>query len=124
MVTMNKMIFKEGDEFSYIRHNEIVSDRITLLFLNGLSESGQCFQEVFGERRFDNCNIIVPDLIGYGKSSESANGDYGFKTHIEKLWKIIEDMKINDIVVIGHSMGGDIATLLRASDKKNEIVKF
>ncbi len=36
----------------------------------------------------------------------------------------MDDMKINDIIVIGHSMGGDIATLLCASDQKNIIKKF
>ncbi len=79
---------------------------------------------MFEERRFDNCNIIVPDLIGYGKSSESANGDYRFKANIEKLWKIIADLKGHDLIVIGHSMGGDIGTLLCASGKKDKIVKF
>jgi pimeloyl-ACP methyl ester carboxylesterase len=117
-------IFKEGNEFNYIRHNEIKSDRMSLLFLHGLGESGQCFQEAFEDERFDNCNIIVPDLIGYGKSSESVNGDYGFEAHLERLWKIIEYFKIHDLIVIGHSMGGDIATLLSSSDKKNEIPKF
>ena len=121
---MNEMIFKEGSEFNYIRHNEISPGRITLLFLHGLGDCGLCFQEVFEDRHFDKFNIIVPDLIGYGKSSESANGDYGFKSHINKLWKIIEDLKLHDLIVIGHSMGGDIATLLCASDKKNKIVKF
>jgi pimeloyl-ACP methyl ester carboxylesterase len=121
---MIETIFKEGNEFNYIRHNEISSGRITLLFLHGLGESGQYFQEVFEDRRFDNCNIIVPDLIGYGTSSESADGDYGFEAHIEKLWKIMAYLKIHDLIVIGHSMGGDIATFLCDSDKKNKIVKF
>lgn len=121
---MFETIFKEGNESNYIRHNMIMPGRMTLLFLHGLGESGQCFQEVFGDRRFDNCNIVVPDLIGYGKSSESADGNYSFETHIEKLWKIIEYFNIFNLIVIGHSMGGDIATLLCVSDKKNKIVKF
>ena len=121
---MIETTFKDGNEFNYIRHNEIASGRMTLLFLHGLGESGQCFQEVFEERRFANCNIIIPDLIGYGKSSEAANGDYSFETHIEKLWRIIAYLKIHDLIVIGHSMGGDIATLLCASDENNKIVKF
>ncbi len=121
---MEKMLFKEGNEFNYIRHNEILSDRMTLLFIHGLGESGQCFQEVFVDRRFDTCNIIVLDLIGYGKSSEAADGDYGFEAHIVKLWKIIAYFKIHDLIVIGHSMGGDIATLLCDSDKNKKIVKF
>ena len=121
---MNEMIFEEGNEFNYIRHNEISPGRITLLFIHGLGDCGLCFQEVFEDRRFDKFNIIVPDLIGYGKSSESANGDYGFEVHIEKLWKIFADLKLHDLIVIGHSMGGDIATFLCASDQKDIIKKF
>jgi len=121
---MKETLFKEGNEFNCIRHNEILPGRITLLFLHGLGESGQCFQEVFEDGRFDNCNIVIPDLIGYGKSSESADGDYRIETHIEKLWKIIADLEIHDLIVIGHSMGGDIATFLCASDRKNIIKKF
>ncbi len=121
---MIETTFKEGNELSYIRHNEISPGRMTLLFLHGLGDCGLCFQEVFEDRRFDNCNIIVPDLIGYGKSSESAVGDYRIEAHIKKLWKILEDMEIHDLIVIGHSMGGDIATFLCASDRKNIIKKF
>ena len=121
---MIETIFKEGTEFNLIRHSEILSGRITLLFLHGLGESGQCFQEVFGERKFNDCNIVVPDLIGYGKSSESANEDYSLEAHTEKLWKIIAYLKVHDLIVIGHSMGGDIGTLLCASDKKDKIAKF
>lgn len=121
---MKEMIFKEGSEFNYIRHNEISSGGMTLLFLHGLGDCGLCFQEVFEDRRFDKSNIIIPDLIGYGKSSESADGDYRFEAHIEKLWKIITDLEIRDLIIIGHSMGGDIATFLCASDRKNVIKKF
>ena len=121
---MLETTFNEGTEFNYIRHNEILSGRITLLFLHGLGDCGLCFQEVFEDRRFDKCNIIIPDLIGYGKSSDSADGNYGLKSYINRLWKILEDMGFNDLIIIGHSMGGDIATLMCASDRKNVIRKF
>ena len=71
-----------------------------------------------------NTTSLFPDLIGYGKSSESANGDYRFEAHIEKLWKIIADLEVHDLIIIGHSMGGDIATLMCASGRKNIIKKF
>ena len=121
---MKETLFKEGNEFNYIRHNEILPGRTTLLFLHGLGDCGLCFQEVFEDGRFDKCNIVVPDLIGYGKSSESTDGDYRIEAHIEKLWKIIADLEIRDLIVLGHSMGGDIATFLCASDRKNVIKKF
>jgi pimeloyl-ACP methyl ester carboxylesterase len=63
-------------------------------------------------------------MIGYGKSSASTNGDYSFKTYINRLWEIVEKKRVNDLIVIGHSMGGDIATLLCASDQNNCIKKF
>ena len=121
---MKETLFKEGNEYNYIRHDEIIPDRTTLLFLHGLGDCGLCFQEVFEDGRFDKCNIVVPDLIGYGKSSESTDGDYRIEAHIEKLWKIIADLEIRDLIVLGHSMGGDIATFLCASDRKNVIKKF
>ncbi len=121
---MIETTFTEGTEFIFLRHSKIFPGRVSLLFLHGLGESGQCFKEVFEERQFDNCNIIVPDLTGYGKSSESADGDYGFEAHVKKLWRIIADLRIHELIVIGHSMGGDIGTLLCASDKKDRIVKF
>ena len=46
---MIETTFKEGTEFNYIRHNEITPGRMTLLFLHGLGESGQCFQEAFDD---------------------------------------------------------------------------
>ncbi len=121
---MNEMIFKEGNEFNYVRHNEISARKITLLFLHGLGDSGICFQEVFDDRRFDRFNIIVPDMIGYGKSSASSGGDYSFNSYIDRIWKIVEETRVNELIVIGHSMGGDIAALLCASDQKNSIRKF
>ncbi|MCP4269499.1 MAG: alpha/beta hydrolase [Candidatus Brocadiaceae bacterium] len=121
---MNTTIFKEGSESNYIRHNNISSGKTTLLFLHGLGDSGLCYQEIFDDRRFDKFNIIVPDMTGYGKSSVSTNGNYSFKTYISRLWKIVEESRINELIVIGHSMGGDIATLFCASDKKNSVKKF
>lgn len=115
---------KFEDEFIYVWHNEMLPDRVTLLFIHGLGDSGACFQEVFQDKRFDKFNIIVPDLNGHGNSSASIKKDYSFNLHLERLWNVLEKMKIKDVIVIGHSMGGDIGTLLCASDQENIIKKF
>ena len=113
------------NDFIYIRHDLVFPDRLTLLFIHGLGESGLCFKEVFEDRRFDDFNLLVPDLTGYGKSSPAAENDYSFKAQVNRLWKIIEHFKLVDnIVVLGHSMGGDLATLLCDLDHKNIIKKF
>jgi pimeloyl-ACP methyl ester carboxylesterase len=121
---MDESVLQLGNEYHYVRHNKISFDKETLLFLHGLGDSGLCFQEVFQDKRFDRFNIIVPDIIGYGRSSSATNEDYSFSSYITKLWKLIERMNINGLTVIGHSMGGDIAAILCDSDQRNVIKKF
>lgn len=121
---MHESILQFGNESNYVRHNEILPGKKTLLFIHGLGDSGLAFQEVFEDKRFDEFNIVVPDTIGYGKSSASANGDYSFNSFLDRIWEMTKKMGINDLIVIGHSMGGDIATLLCASDQTNIIKKF
>ena len=121
---MNESVLQLESEYHYVRHNKISFDKTTLLFLHGLGDSGLCFQEVFQDKRFDRFNIIVPDIIGYGRSSTATNDDYSFNSYIAKLCKIIERMNVSGLTVIGHSMGGDIATILCASDQRNVIKKF
>jgi hypothetical protein len=47
----------------FLRHNEIVADRDTFLFIHGLGESGQCFDEVFRNERLSDFTILVPDML-------------------------------------------------------------
>ena len=108
----------------YIRHNRICTDRPTLLFIHGLGDSGLCFQEVFECKWSGDFNILIPDLIGYGRSSASASGHYSLDAHAESLWKIIDHFELSELMIVGHSMGGDIATLLCASDKRKIIKKY
>lgn len=111
----------DGDSI-FVRHNTIRSGRPTVLLVHGLGDSGLAYKEAFGYDLVHNYNILVPDLIGYGRSSAAISGDYGFQRQTAVLWKVIEHFQTSDLAVVGHSMGGDITTLLCASDTKN-IVK-
>ena len=109
-------------DIMFFRHNEIKSNRKSLLFIHGLGASGLSFIEIFDYNKFDKFNIIVPDLIGYGRSSGSI--DYSFDSHVERLQYLISEKKLTNITLIGHSMGGDLTTLLCQSDKSNKIEKY
>ncbi|MCP5053509.1 MAG: alpha/beta hydrolase [bacterium] len=121
---MQESYLKLGNECLFMRHNDVQPGRTTLLFVHGLGESGLCFREIFKDERFREFNIVVPDLPGYGRSSRAENNDYSFDSHINRLWTFIKEKQLSDIVAIGHSMGGDITTLLCASDKKGKIKKY
>ncbi len=114
----------DGDTV-YLRHSEIKPDSPTLLFIHGLGDSGLAFEEVFQREQFDNYNILIPDLPGYGRSSSST--DYSFKHQVRQLWQIIGIMEeksgvtLNNIFVIGHSMGGIHAVMMCDSDSAGRI---
>ena len=95
----------------YVRHNGISTDnRPTLLFVHGLGESGLCFEEVFTAPGYDALNLVVVDLAGYGASSSAD--DYRQQAHVQRLIGVLDELEIDRVVVVGHSMGGDIGTLM------------
>ena len=122
--TMMESVIQIGEDKLFLRHNRIIPGRRTLLFVHGLGESGACFREVFQDRRFDEFNLLAPDLVGYGKSSRSHPDGCGFDSHVQRLWKLLEKYQTLDLILIGHSMGGDITTLMCAADSQGIIKKY
>lgn len=98
------------------------SETSTLLLLHGMGDSGLAFREVFESPDFKEWNLLVPDFPGYGRSSSSK--DYSFQIQIARLWRLIEHFQIRSFVVVGHSMGGVLATLLCQSDQNARISKL
>lgn len=125
---IHESLIKIFDDYVFLRHNSILPDRPTLLFIHGLGDSGKSFQEALEDTRFDMFNILVPDLAGYGRSSAST--DYSFGAHTNRLWNLIESLesqeriKIERLIAVGHSLGGDITTLFCNSDRKGKVRKF
>jgi len=122
---MQETYLKLKDEHIYIRHNGIKPDRKSILIVHGLGDSGLSYEDIFQYREFDDWNIVIPDLIGYGRSSGSSKADgYSYKAHLDRLWRLIKKNQLNDIVLIGHSMGGDLTTLLCQADSDGIIRKY
>jgi pimeloyl-ACP methyl ester carboxylesterase len=108
----------------FCRHTEVDSQRPTLLCIHGLGDSGLVFCEAFYQAGLRNFNLVVPDLLGYGKSSRAADDDYGFHKQIARLYQLLEILGIAKFTLLGHSMGGDIGTLMCANDGLGRIQAF
>lgn len=122
---MNESYLEIGNEQLYVRHNEIEPGRRSLLLVHGLGDSGLSFEDVFTYEQFDDVNIIVPDLVGCGKSSCSTkNNGYCYEAHVDRLWGLIRRYDLEDMTLVGHSMGGDITTLMCKADRRGIISKF
>ena len=121
---MHETYLKVNGDCVYIRHNKIRPGRQTVLLMHGLGDCSMAFKEAFSSPLSDGFNLLAPDLIGYGRSSVSSSENYGFEFQIGMLWKIIERFRVEDLAVVGHSMGGDIATLMCASDGRGIIKAY
>jgi len=113
-----------GDDLIFVRHNSISPERLTLLFVHGLGDSSLSFAEAFEDGRLDKFSLVAPDLVGCGRSSVAADGDYSFDAQVRRLWMLVERLELERFVVVGHSMGGDITTLLCASDERGAIAGY
>jgi pimeloyl-ACP methyl ester carboxylesterase len=105
----------------FLRHTVLEKRRATLFFVHGLGESGLCFSEAFEAGRLPGFNLVAPDLLGYGRSSRASNEDYRFDSHVRRLWKVVDELGVQSLCVIGHSLGGDLATLMATSQEGNRI---
>jgi len=90
-----------------------IGEKITLVLLHGWGQNIEMMEPIAS--RFQNkYNTLIIDLPGFGKSSEPpfAWGVYEYTTLVKEL---IDELKIQNVILIGHSFGGRIA-LVYASE--------
>ncbi|MFB6319671.1 alpha/beta fold hydrolase [Saccharicrinis sp. FJH54] len=54
--------------------------------------------------------VIVPDQIGFGKSSKPEHFQYSFQQLAKNTKAVLDSIGVERIAVLGHSMGGMLAT--------------
>jgi pimeloyl-ACP methyl ester carboxylesterase len=62
------------------------------------------------ERLRDRWHIIAPDLRGHGDSQWSQDGTYAMPGFLCDLAELVHQRQLAPVVLIGHSLGGNIAT--------------
>jgi len=97
----------------------------TVIFLHGLlsDKKGSKSQYIANFCRKKNYSFLCFDFRGHGKSSGNFT-DYGVGDWYEDLCNVIRSLKINNIVLIGSSMGGWVAMLyaLRFPKKVKKLI--
>ncbi|RYY19200.1 MAG: alpha/beta hydrolase, partial [Chitinophagaceae bacterium] len=54
--------------------------------------------------------VIMPDQVGFGKSTKPENYQYSFQQLAQHTRALLDTLYISKAVVLGHSMGGMLAT--------------
>ena len=83
----------------------------TVLLLHGNNFGGFYFKAIIDALIKEGFRVVVPDQIGYGRSSKPI-APYNFNTQARNTWLMMQHLKIDRAMVVGHSMGGMLATRL------------
>ncbi len=81
----------------------------TVLLLHGNNFGGFYFKVIIDGMTAAGFRVIVPDQIGYGKSSKPIV-PYNFNSQAHNTWLILQAEQVEKVMVVGHSMGGMLAT--------------
>ncbi len=81
----------------------------TVLLLHGKNFSGMYWEQTAKDLAADGYRVIMPDQIGFGKSSKPGNIQYTFQLLAQNTKKVLEACGVQKACVLGHSMGGMLA---------------
>jgi pimeloyl-ACP methyl ester carboxylesterase len=80
----------------------------TIVLLHGKNFSGYYWKEVIRSLSEKGYRVIVPDQVGWGRSARPVI-HYSFHTLAANTAHLLDSLKIDKIILVGHSMGGMLA---------------
>lgn len=87
-----------------------------IVYLHGLGTSGSSwFPPCTAYSGLRDHRSIVVDLLGYGFSDRPQDFTYRMDAHTDSIACLLDELQLKDCILVGHSMGGAIATLLACS---------
>lgn len=90
----------------------VEGDGIAIVFLHGFLESISMWD--YSELSELQCKKIFIDLPGHGKSELNANFDApSLQFFADEVLRVLHHLKIDEFSVVGHSMGGYVALILK-----------
>jgi len=82
----------------------------TLLLLHGKNFNAAYWEQTIAALTKKGFRVIAPDQIGFGKSTKPEHYQYSFHQLAANTKAILDDLKIGRAIVLGHSMGGMVAS--------------
>ncbi|MCL1127977.1 alpha/beta fold hydrolase [Shewanella surugensis] len=94
--------------YMYIKANK--PNGQSILLLHGKNFNGMYFKQVIAHLRQAGFNVLVPDQIGFGKSSKPTHYQYSFQQLAQHTKSLLDELSIKKTLLLGHSIGGMLAT--------------
>lgn len=97
-------------KMAYMDVKPKMSNGKTIILLHGKNFNGAYWEKTAKDLSDKGFRVIIPDQIGFGKSSKPQSYQFSFAQLASNTKAILDDLKIDKIIVLGHSMGGMVAT--------------
>lgn len=91
-----------------------VANGKSVILLHGMNFFGEAWTDTIEILRNEGYRVIVPDQVGYGRSSKPVL-HYSISTHAANTKRLIDHLGIKTIDFVTHSMGGMVASRFAAS---------
>jgi pimeloyl-ACP methyl ester carboxylesterase len=82
------------------------------------------FDEAFSRNECADFDLIAPDLPGHECSLAAHNGVYSLESLASCLHALIEAPDLRRLTVVGHSLSGDIATVLASTHASGRLERL
>ena len=81
----------------------------TAMLFHGMNFTGKAFEVTIEALRAAGFRVVVPDRIGYGRSSKP---DIPYNLHVftSNAKALLDHLEISEVAIVGHSMGGMVAS--------------
>ncbi|WP_111641868.1 alpha/beta fold hydrolase [Marinimicrobium alkaliphilum] len=98
--------------------------RPTVVLLHGKNFAADYWEDTANYLHEKGYGVLMPDQIGFGKSSKPAHYQFTLEGLVNNTQKLVDALEIDDLIVMGHSMGGMLATryALNHSDRVKALV--
>jgi pimeloyl-ACP methyl ester carboxylesterase len=93
--------------YGYMKGEE---DKPTITLLHGKNFNGAYWLQTATYLNSQGYSVLIPDQIGFGKSSKPETYQYSFAVLADHTVKLLKHLSIKKTIIIGHSMGGMLAT--------------
>src|SRR5256886_11269699 len=96
----------------------------TFLVCHGAGSAGWAWKKMYPLVQAGGHRLITPSYTGLGERAHLAHPGIDLDAHIEDMLNVIKYEDLRDIVLIGHSYGGMVATGVadRARDKVRQLI--
>ena len=86
------------------------STKPVVLLLHGKNFGGYYWKQIATDLSAKGYRVIIPDQIGFGKSTKPEHYQYSFAQLALNTHKLMQHLNVDKFIVVGHSMGGMLAT--------------